>query len=106
VNVVALAPDLADRARIELMAPGARFVGVAAQLPAAAEGAEVVVVDLTRAGVLDVLDEVVAVAARVIGYGPHVASELLAAATAAGVEAVPRSRFFGGREPFIARKQS
>jgi hypothetical protein len=105
VKVVALAPDLADRARIEAMFPGAAFVGVAAQLVAAADGADVVVVDLTRPGVLDVLDEVVTGSERVVGYGPHVATELLAAAVAAGAEAVPRSRFFGGREPFITPKQ-
>jgi hypothetical protein len=106
VTVVALAPDLGDRSRVEAMVPGARFVGVAAQLPAAAEGAELVIVDLSRAGVLDVLAEVVAGADRVVGYAPHVASDLLAAATAAGVEAVPRSRFFGGRDPFITPKQT
>ena len=89
-----MTPDLGDRSRIAAAAPDATFVGVAALLPRAAEGADVVLVDLSRAGVLDVIDEVVALGGRVVGYGPHVEGELLAAATAAGIEAVPRSRFF------------
>lgn len=91
-----MTPDLGDRARLSLI-EGITFVGAAALLPRAAEGADVVVVDLSRAGVLDVLPEVVANAGRVVGYGPHVDGELLAAATAAGAEALPRSRFF--RDP-------
>lgn len=101
MKVVACTPDLGDRARITAMAPEARFVGAAAQLPAAAAGADLVLVDLTRAGVLDVLPEVVAGAVRVIAYGPHVASELLAAGVAAGAEAMPRSRLFSGRTALI-----
>jgi hypothetical protein len=97
MKVVAMTPDLADRARIDSAIEGVTFVGAAALLPRVAEGADVVIVDLSRAGVLDVLPEVVAAAGRVVGYGPHVDGELLAAATAAGVEALPRSRFF--RDP-------
>ena len=103
MKVVALTPDLGDRARIDAAAPGTTFVGAAALLPRAADGADVVVVDLTRAGVLDVLDDVVALGGRVVGFGPHVDGELLAAATAAGVEAVPRSRFFRDPAAFLAR---
>jgi hypothetical protein len=104
--VVALTPDLADRARIAVIVPDARFVGAAGLLTGAAKGADVVLVDLSRPGVLDVLDDVVALGGRVVGYGPHVDTELLAAATAAGVEAVPRSRFFRDPTPFIHPKQS
>lgn len=106
MKVVVLTPDLADRARIAAVVPGATFVGAAAALPAAAESADVVVVDLARPGVADVLEAVVDAASRVIGYGPHVAVELLALATAAGAEAVPRSRFFRDVEAFIGTKQS
>ncbi|MCU1487313.1 MAG: hypothetical protein JWN67_4059 [Actinomycetia bacterium] len=105
-RLVAMTPDLGDRSRIAAVVPDATFVGAAALLPRAAEGAEVVLVDLSRAGVLDVLDEVVALGGRVVGYGPHVEGELLAAATAAGVEAVPRSRFFRDLVPFIDPKQA
>ena len=105
MKVVALAPDLGDRARIQGMVEDVAFVNAAALLPAAARDADLVLVDLTRAGVLEVLDDVVAVAGRVVAFGPHVATELLAAATSAGAEAVPRSRLFGGKQPFIGPKQ-
>lgn len=103
MKVVALTPDLGDRSRIAAAAPDAEFVGAAALLVRAAVGADVVLVDLTRAGVLDVLDEVVALGGRVVGYGPHVDAGLLAAATAAGAEAVPRSRLFRDLLPFVQR---
>ena len=106
MKVVACTPDLADRSRIAAVAPDAVFVGAAALLPRAAADADVVLVDLSRAGVLDVLGEVVALGGRVVGYGPHVDGDLLALATAAGIEAVPRSRFFRDVDPFINPKQA
>lgn len=106
MKVVVCTPDLADRSRLAAVVPDAVFVGAAAALPAAAEGADVVVIDLTRPGVVDVLEGVVASAGRVIAYGPHVDAELLALATAAGAEAVPRSRFFRDLDSFIGTKQS
>ena len=106
MKVVALSPDLGDRSRIASAVPGTVFVSAAALLPAAGADADVVVVDLTRPGVVAVLDEVVRHAGRVVAYGPHVDGELLAWALAAGAEAVPRSRFFRDVESFISRKQS
>ena len=100
MSVVALTRDLGDRSRIAAAVPEAVFVHASALLPAAATGAEVVLVDLTSAGALDVLGAVVAVAGRVVGFGPHVDAELLAAALATGAEAVPRSRFFRDIESF------
>jgi hypothetical protein len=94
VKAVVLAPDLMDRSKIASVLPDAMFVGVAAQLPSAAAGADLVVVDLARPGVVEVLDAVVAGAVRVVGFGPHTETALLAAAVAAGVESMPRSRFF------------
>jgi hypothetical protein len=94
VKVVVLAPDLLDRSKIDAVAAGATFVGVAAQLPAAAAGADLVIVDLSRPGVADVLTDVVAAAGDVVGFGPHVDADVLAAATAAGARVLPRSRFF------------
>lgn len=106
MTVVVLAPDLADRARLAAVAPDAVFVSAAALLPAAAHGADVVLVDLTRPGVLDVLAAVVEGAARVLAFGPHVDAALLAAAVAAGAEAVPRSRLFRDPGAFISPKQT
>lgn len=96
VRLVAFAPDLMDRSRITAAAPSARFARTPAELPAlAAEvGADLVVVDLGRPGVLDV---VAAIGAPVVGFGSHVERDLLAAARAAGCdEVLARSAFFGG----------
>ena len=106
MKVVVLTPDLGDRGRIGSVVPDARFVAAAALLEPAVEDGDVVVVDATRAGAVDAIAAVAGRAGRVVAYGPHVASELLAAAHAAGAEAVPRSRFFRDPEAFTATKQS
>jgi hypothetical protein len=91
--VVVFAPDLADRTQIVNALPAATFVSKVAGLTGAATGA-IVLVDLTRPGLADVLVEVAAVARRVVGFGPHVALDQFAAP---GVELVARSKFF--RDP-------
>ena len=64
------------------------------QLVGEPRGADLVVVDVSRPGALDVLDLVVAAGADVVAFGPHVETELLAAASAAGARVLPRSKFF------------
>lgn len=87
-RVAAYVPDLMDRSRFGGI-DDVEFVGSPADL--AAVDAEVVVVDLSRPGVLDALPGGV----RTIGFGSHVDRELLASARAAGVdEVMPRSEFF------------
>lgn len=95
--VAGYVPDLMDRSRIEGAAPGpVRFASRPADLVALAAGADLVVVDLSRAGVLDVLADVSALGVRVIGFGSHVDTDTLAAARAAGCDQVlARSAFFG-----------
>ena len=93
MTVVAYAPDLMDRSKLSAAVPGLSFVARPADLAAAAAGADLVVVDLARPGVQEVLDEVTA-ATRVIGYGSHVDRATLERAEAAGCEAMPRSQFF------------
>ncbi|MEO6121655.1 MAG: hypothetical protein ABIW46_05015 [Acidimicrobiales bacterium] len=91
-RVVAYVPDLMDRSRLGGV-EGLVFVSTPGELPAAATGAEVVVVDLARAGVLEALAGLGGV--RTIGFASHVDRDLLAAAEAAGCrEVLPRSRFF------------
>ena len=90
MKVVALVPDLMDRSKVSAAAPGARFVTKPAHLTEAAEGADVVVVDLSRPGVLDALP----LPTRVVGFASHVDRETLAAAEAAGAEVMARSAFF------------
>jgi len=89
-RVAAYAPDLMDRSKLAA-AGDVTFVADPSELAAA--GADLVVVDLSRPGVLDALAGLAGV--RTIGFGSHVDHELLAAARAAGCEEVlPRSRFF------------
>lgn len=87
-DVVAFVPDLLDRSRFEGL--GARFVRTLEQLEAAQ--ADVAVADLSREGALEAL--ATCVAARKLGFAPHVEGELLVHARSLGIEAYPRSRFF------------
>lgn len=102
-GTVAYVPDLMDRSKVSSMGP-VTFVARPADLPAASQGATLVVVDLSRAGVLEVLG---AINAPTIGFGRHDDRERLAAATVAGCGRVlARSAFFsqipellGGSQP-------
>jgi hypothetical protein len=90
-TVVAFVPDLMDRSRLSA-AGEVTFVSRVSELAAAAAGATLVIVDLSRPGALDAVG---AVEAPVVGFAPHVEDELLAAGLAAGCEQVlPRSVFF------------
>lgn len=99
-RIAAFVPDLMDRSKVQAAAPGdVTFVRAAADL--AGVGAEVVVVDLARPGVLDALPQLGA--ARTIGFASHVDRELAAAATAAGCrEVMARSRFFADLGQLLA----
>jgi AmiR/NasT family two-component response regulator len=92
-RVVAYVPDLMDRSRIAGVAD-VTFVDRPAALAAAAteHAAEVVVVDLTRPGVLEAVSTV---PVRVLGFANHTERDLLESARAAGCEqALARSAFF------------
>lgn len=105
-RIVAYVPDLMDRSKVAAAAgDAAKFVATPAALAGAAgagSGATLVVVDLSRPGVLDALrglgGEV-----RTIGFGSHVDRELLAAAADAGCDLVlPRSQFFARLPELVA----
>ncbi|MDP9019511.1 MAG: hypothetical protein M3N25_01700 [Actinomycetota bacterium] len=102
MGVVAYVPDLMDRSKLAAAVPDVAFVGRPGALAPAASGADVVVVDLDRPGVLDVLADVVAAGARVVGFAAHVDATTLEAATARGCRAVPRSRFFRSLPSLLA----
>ena len=92
-RVVAYVPDLMDRSRVSAVGD-VTFVADPSRLAerAAEEGAEVVVVDLTRPGALEA---VAGVEARVVGFANHTERELMDAARAAGCDTVlARSAFF------------
>ena len=95
VRVVALVPDLMDRSRVTAVAPDAEVVTSVDALAAAAPGADLVVVDLGRPGVLDALPALTAAGPRVVGFAAHVDRATIDAARAAGCDDVlPRSAFF------------
>jgi hypothetical protein len=98
VAVLAYAPDLMDRSKITAAAGReVVFVPSPPDLPGGARvsGVGVVVVDLSRPGVLEVLAEVASTGVRLIGFGSHVDRELLDAAGRAGcTEVMARSAFF------------
>jgi hypothetical protein len=94
MKVVAYVPDLMDRSRIS-GASGAmvEFVATPDGLREQGTSADLVIVDLGRPGVLEVLPDV---AAPTVGFASHVDRDLLAAARTAGCDQVlARSAFFG-----------
>lgn len=93
MRVVAYVPDLIDRSKVGAVG-ATTFVDRPDALAAVASDGDVVVVDLGRPGVLEVLPEVVATGARVVGFGSHVERATLERAAATGCEAMPRSQFF------------
>ena len=98
MNVAAYTPDLMDRSRITSALPDAeiKYVGSPEALVGLA-GVDVIVVDLSKKGVLEALPGIVASGTRLLAYGSHVDKKLLDAARDAGVdEVLPRSKFFGG----------
>lgn len=100
-RIVAYVPDLMDRSKVSAAAPDVVIVRTPADLSAAAAGADLVIVDLSRPGVLEALADLGDV--RTIGFGSHVDRELLAGATAAGCdEVLPRSRFFADLQVLLA----
>jgi hypothetical protein len=91
-RIAAYVPDLMDRSKVAA-AGGDDVTFVRSPADLAGAGAELVVVDLARPGVLDALAGLGTV--RSIGFASHVDHELAAAAEAAGcTEVLPRSRFF------------
>jgi len=97
-RIAAYVPDLMDRSKLAAVAD-VTFVSSPAEL--AATPADLVVVDLSRPGVLEALNQEIGV--RTIGFGSHVDHELLAAAVAAGCdEVLPRSRFFARLPELLA----
>lgn len=91
-RIVAYVPDLMDRSRVAAARSGIRFVANLAALPDAAAQADVVVVDLTRAGVLEL---VATLPGPVIGFANHTERDLMDAARLAGCATVlARSAFF------------
>ena len=94
--VLALVRDLMFAARVRGAAPDARVVhGPAALVETVGEGTRLVLVDLQAAGALEGIAGVRerSPGVRLVAFGPHVMEDELAAAEAAGAEALPRGAF-------------
>ncbi len=87
-RVAAFVPDLMDRSRFT--AP-VEWVSEVEHL--AAVDADLLIVDLSRPGVLEALSTL-ATTIPVVGFAPHVDDQLLAHAADRGIEALSRSVFF------------
>jgi hypothetical protein len=88
-TVLAYVPDLMDRSKVAAV-DGVEFVTRPGDL--AGRAADVIVVDLSRPGVLDTLPSM---SGRIVGFASHVDRELMDAARAAGcTEVLARSAFF------------
>ena len=98
-RVVAYVPDLMDRSKVAA-AGDCIFVSRPSDLAALSAEADVVVVDLTKPGVVDVLPDL---DARIIGFANHTSRDVIDAARAAGCEQVlPRSDFFARIDELLA----
>jgi CheY-like chemotaxis protein len=96
-TVVAYIPDLMDRSKVSGAPANVTFVNRPADLADAvkANPPDLVVVDLTRPGVVDAL-ATSPLAVAVIGFANHTNREVMDAARAAGVtQVMARSAFFG-----------
>ena len=91
MTIAGFVPDLMDRSRVA--ASGVDVVWVRSPEELAGAAADLVIVDLSRPGVLDA---VAGLSCAVVGFASHVDRELLAAARKAGCRQVlARSAFFG-----------
>ena len=98
-RVVAYVPDLMDRSKVAA-AGDCVFVSRPGDIAALCPTADVVVVDLTKPGVVEVL---AGLDARVIGFANHTSRDVMDAARAAGCEQVlPRSDFFARIDELLA----
>lgn len=105
MRVVAFVPDLMDRSRFSALPKTVTTDFVAlADLAAQSATADVVVVDLSRAGALDEVASLKRQAGRrLIGFGSHIDRDGLDAAKAVdGLEVLPRSRFFTRLREIVA----
>ncbi len=100
-KIVAYVPDLMDRSKVAA-AGDVTFVARPADLAdtATASGADLVVVDVTRPGVVDALPQI---PVRVLGFSKHTNREAIEAARAAGADQVlARSAFFARLDELLA----
>ncbi|HUR48623.1 MAG TPA: hypothetical protein VMY88_03700 [Acidimicrobiales bacterium] len=99
MRVLAFVPDLIDRSRITNVVEDAEFADSIDGLVAASAGADIVLVDLSRAGVLDALGRLEC--HRIVGFTNHTDKAGMEGARAAGAVPMARSDFFIGLEELL-----
>ncbi len=101
-RVVAFVPDLMDRSKLAA-AGDVTFVSAPGDLADAVDGADLVIVDLSRPGVLEILRGLPPErSARLVGFGSHVDRELLEEAQRSGCdEVLARSSFWRRLETIL-----
>lgn len=99
MRVVAFVPDLIDRSRITNVVDDAKFVESAAALVSASSEADIVLVDISRSGVVEVLSQLRC--GRVVGFTNHTDRAGMEAARNAGAVPMARSDFFIGLEELL-----
>lgn len=104
MRVVAYVPDLIDRSRISTIQSGTEFVDDLAKLADAAQGADVVLLDLSRKGAVQAIAGVPC--ARIVGFANHTAKDTFEDARRAGAVVMARSEFFIRIEELIFDKES
>ena len=97
VSVVAFVPDLMDQSKLRLEIPDVCFVKEITELIDV--DVDLVVVDLSKPEVLDVLPEIKSLT---IGFASHIDQETIAKAEKTGcVKVSPRSKFFRDFESIV-----
>jgi hypothetical protein len=99
MKVVAFVPDLMDRSRFP-SGSDVTFVRSVDDLATSAADAGLVVVDLNRSGALEAAAALQTV--RRIGFTNHENTELIESARTAGIDVMPRSRFFRNIADIVA----
>jgi DNA-binding NarL/FixJ family response regulator len=105
VKVVAYVPDLMDRSKVAAAPADVTFVRQPGELAgtAAAESADLVVVDVTRPGAIEAVAAMTNTNTKIIAFSKHTNREAMDAATAAGADQVlARSAFFARINDLLA----
>lgn len=104
MQIVGFVPDLMDQSRITNVVPEATFVDSASDLAAAAQGADFVLLDLTRTGAIEAIPSIPC--RRIVGFANHTSKDALATASAAGAVTMARSDFFIRLEELLLGNRS
>lgn len=103
VKVVAFVPDLMDRSKFQGLGPDIEVKFASALSSLANAPADLVVADLSRPGVIDVLAHI---EGAKVGFFSHIDDETRQAAVAAGVRVYARSAFFSRIVAILTKSDS